>query len=83
MEAGRISYHSSVRTAYDRIKKDGMTNIWDRYEAQGLGSSPDQRCPFARRAGAATSVPTAPAAPTPPRISAASAVSRPTVWPCA
>jgi carbon-monoxide dehydrogenase catalytic subunit len=46
MEEGRISYHSSVRAAYERIKKDGMTNIWDRYEAQGLGSSPDQRCPF-------------------------------------
>jgi carbon-monoxide dehydrogenase catalytic subunit len=30
---------------YQRIKDDGMTNIWDRYEAQGLGS-PDQRCPF-------------------------------------
>jgi len=46
MEAERISYHSSVRTVYNRIKKDGMTNIWDRYEAQALGSSPDQRCPF-------------------------------------
>ena len=43
MEEERISYHSSVRKVYDRIKKDGMTNIWDRYEAQGLGSSPDQR----------------------------------------
>jgi len=46
MEGDRISYHSSVRTVYERIKKDGMTNIWERYEAQGLGSSPDQRCPF-------------------------------------
>jgi carbon-monoxide dehydrogenase catalytic subunit len=46
MEADRISYHGSVRTVYERIKKDGMTNIWDRYEAQGLGSSADQRCPF-------------------------------------
>ena len=46
MEEGRISYHSSVRTVYERIKRDGLTNIWDRYEAQGLGSSPDQRCPF-------------------------------------
>ena len=34
MEADRISYHESVRKVYDRIKKDGMTNIWDRYEAQ-------------------------------------------------
>ena len=46
MEGDRISYHESVRKIYERIRKDGMTNIWDRYEAQGLGSSPDQRCPF-------------------------------------
>jgi anaerobic carbon-monoxide dehydrogenase catalytic subunit len=46
MEGDRISYHESVRKLCERIKKDGMTNIWDRYEAQGLGSSPDQRCPF-------------------------------------
>jgi anaerobic carbon-monoxide dehydrogenase catalytic subunit len=46
MEGDRISYHESIKKMYERIKKDGMTNIWDRYEAQGLGSSPDQRCPF-------------------------------------
>ena len=46
MEGDRISYHESVRKVYERIKKDGMNNIWDRYEAQGLGASPDQRCPF-------------------------------------
>jgi len=46
MEEHRISYHESVRTVYDRIKKDGMDNIWDRYEAQGMGGNPDQRCPF-------------------------------------
>jgi carbon-monoxide dehydrogenase catalytic subunit len=46
MEGERISYHESVRKVYDRIKKDGMTNIWDRYEAQGMGGNPDQRCPF-------------------------------------
>ncbi|WP_028895690.1 anaerobic carbon-monoxide dehydrogenase catalytic subunit [Syntrophorhabdus aromaticivorans] len=45
MEGERISYHSSVRKVYERIKEDGLTNIWDRYEAQGLGN-PDQRCPF-------------------------------------
>lgn len=45
MEADRISYHDSVRRVYERIKKDGMDNIWDRYEAQGLGT-PDKRCPF-------------------------------------
>ncbi len=46
MEDERISYHESVRKVYERIKKDGMTNIWDRYEAQGMGGNPDQRCPF-------------------------------------
>ena len=46
MEKDRISYHESVRRVYDRIKEDGMNNIWDRYEAQGMGGNPDQRCPF-------------------------------------
>ena len=46
MEDDRISYHESVKAVYRRIRDDGMTNIWDRFEAQGLGSSPDQRCPF-------------------------------------
>jgi|GEM_PF-2199543 len=43
MREDRISHHESVRKAYERIKKDGLTNIWDRYEAQGLGgvSLPD------------------------------------------
>jgi carbon-monoxide dehydrogenase catalytic subunit len=31
---------------YKRIKEDGMTNIWDRYEAQGMGGNPDRRCSF-------------------------------------
>lgn len=46
MEDTRISHHESVRRMYDRIKKDNMNNIWDRYEAQGMGGNPDQRCPF-------------------------------------
>ncbi len=46
MEEDRISYHESVRRIYARIKRDNMSNIWDRYEAQGLGGKPDQRCPF-------------------------------------
>jgi carbon-monoxide dehydrogenase catalytic subunit len=46
METARISQHESVHKAYERIKKDGMNNIWDRYEAQGLGGNPDQRCAF-------------------------------------
>ncbi len=45
MDENRISYHESVKTAYKRIKEDGMTNIWDRFEAQGLGD-PDKRCAF-------------------------------------
>ena len=46
MEGERISYHKSVQKVYERIKKDGMTNIWDRFEAQGFGGVPDKRCPF-------------------------------------
>ncbi len=46
MEGKRISYHESVRKVYERIKKDGMTNIWDRFKAQGFGDDPDKRCPF-------------------------------------
>ncbi len=45
LEGDRISYHESVRKVYQKIKSDGMTNIWDRYEAQGFGD-PDTRCPF-------------------------------------
>ncbi|MBM4443671.1 MAG: anaerobic carbon-monoxide dehydrogenase catalytic subunit [Chloroflexi bacterium] len=41
----RISQHESVIRMYERLKKDGMNTIWDRYEAQGLGG-PDKRCPF-------------------------------------
>jgi len=46
MDKERISYHKSVQEMYDRIKKDNMTNVWDRYEAQGLGGNPDKRCTF-------------------------------------
>ena len=46
MEKERISHHDSVQKLYEKIKQDGMTNIWDRYEAQGMGGNPDQRCPF-------------------------------------
>jgi carbon-monoxide dehydrogenase catalytic subunit len=46
MEKERISYHESVNKLYEKIKADGMNNIWDRYEAQGMGGNPDQRCPF-------------------------------------
>jgi carbon-monoxide dehydrogenase catalytic subunit len=46
MEKERVSYHESVRNIYERIKRDGMNNIWDRYVAQGLGGNPDQRCAF-------------------------------------
>lgn len=46
MDSERISYHESVKKVYDRIKADGITNIWDRFEAQGFGENPDNRCPF-------------------------------------
>ncbi len=46
MEGDRISYHESVRKVYQRLKEDNVDNIWDRYEAQGMGGNPDQRCPF-------------------------------------
>jgi carbon-monoxide dehydrogenase catalytic subunit len=46
MEGKRISYHKSVQKVYERIKKDGMINIWDRFEAQGFSGDPDKRCPF-------------------------------------
>lgn len=46
MDKERISQHKSVQAMYDRIKKDGMTNIWDRFTAQGFGDDPDRRCPF-------------------------------------
>lgn len=46
MESDRISCHISVRKVYERIKEDGMSNIWDRYEAQGMGGDPDRRCNF-------------------------------------
>jgi carbon-monoxide dehydrogenase catalytic subunit len=46
MEGERVSYHKSVQKVYERIKKDGMTSIWDRFETQGFGKDPDKRCPF-------------------------------------
>ncbi|MBW2063540.1 MAG: anaerobic carbon-monoxide dehydrogenase catalytic subunit [Deltaproteobacteria bacterium] len=46
MEKERVSYHGSVQRLVEKIRKDGMTNIWDRYKAQGLGNDPDKRCPF-------------------------------------
>jgi carbon-monoxide dehydrogenase catalytic subunit len=46
MDKERISHHESVLKMYQKIKDDGMNNIWDRYEAQGLGGNPDQRCAF-------------------------------------
>jgi len=46
LEGERLTYHESVRKVYERIKKDGMISIWDRFEAQGFGGDPDKRCPF-------------------------------------
>ena len=46
MEGNRVSHHESVKKMYKKIKDDNITNIWDRYEAQGFGGDPDKRCPF-------------------------------------
>lgn len=46
MEKDRISYHESVQKMLERIKRDNMSSIWDRYQAQGIGKDPDQRCPY-------------------------------------
>ncbi len=46
MENQRISYHASVQAMYKKLQEDGMSNVWDRYEAQGFGSDPDRRCGF-------------------------------------
>ncbi len=46
MEGDRVSHHESVKKMYKKIKDDSITNIWDRYEAQGFGGDPDKRCPF-------------------------------------
>lgn len=46
MEKDRTSEHETVQRAYERLKADGITNIWDRYVAQGFGNDPDKRCPF-------------------------------------
>ncbi len=46
MDKDRVSHHESVRTLYEKIKRDGVNNIWDRYAAQGFGDDPDKRCPF-------------------------------------
>ncbi len=46
MEKNRLSYHESVQKMVERLKRDGMNNLWDRYESQGLGKDPDKRCPF-------------------------------------
>ncbi|SFM58891.1 anaerobic carbon-monoxide dehydrogenase catalytic subunit [Thermodesulforhabdus norvegica] len=46
MEGTRVSYHDSVRKMVERLRSDGITNLWDRYVSQGLGDNPDKRCPF-------------------------------------
>ena len=37
----KISYHESINLMYEKVKKDGVTNIVDRFNAQEKG-----RCPF-------------------------------------
>ncbi len=38
---GKVSYHESINEMYEKVKKDGVTNIVDRFNAQEKG-----RCPF-------------------------------------
>ncbi|RLI76096.1 carbon-monoxide dehydrogenase catalytic subunit [Archaeoglobales archaeon] len=38
---GNVSYHESINEMYEKVKKDGITNIVDRFNAQEKG-----RCPF-------------------------------------
>lgn len=76
MEGDRISYHESVLKAYERIKKDGMTNVWDRYEAQGLGKIPIRDAPFAWVVSAVICAPMGLAAPMQKRTSGGFAVLR-------
>jgi hydroxylamine reductase (hybrid-cluster protein) len=80
MDKERISYHKSVQEMYDRIKTDGMTNVWDRYEAQGLGRNPDTRCMFCMGEYVVTCVLTVPAARMPQKIKEEYAGSQLTVW---
>ena len=49
MEDERISYHASVRTMYTKLQEDGMSNVWDRYEAQGFGSVPTAHAALTQR----------------------------------
>jgi len=42
-----IEEHESHDRLFVRLQQDGITNIWDRYEAQGLAfGDPDRRCQF-------------------------------------
>lgn len=83
MERERISYHDSVRRVYERIKADGMSNVWDRYEAQGMGGNPDQRCLFCMGEFAATCALMGHVVPMLPRIRRVCVASPETVWRCA
>jgi carbon-monoxide dehydrogenase catalytic subunit len=33
-EGTRISVHPSIQTMYDRIREDGISNVWDRFDPQ-------------------------------------------------
>ncbi len=37
----KVSAHESIREMYEKVHADGVTNVFDRYKAQG-----DKRCPF-------------------------------------
>ncbi|MFW9921813.1 MAG: anaerobic carbon-monoxide dehydrogenase catalytic subunit [Candidatus Thorarchaeota archaeon] len=42
-----VQKHESHERLFVRLKQEGVTNIWDRYEVQGLAfGDPDRRCQF-------------------------------------
>ncbi|MHA1122126.1 MAG: hypothetical protein ACTSPC_04875, partial [Candidatus Heimdallarchaeota archaeon] len=42
-----VEEHEKIDRVYKRIEKEGITNVWDRFEDQGLAfGDPDRRCQF-------------------------------------
>ncbi len=80
MEKERISYHESVQKMYEKIKQDNMTNVWDRYEAQGLGETRISGVCSVWAESAVIFVPTVPAGQMPQKTKEGSAGLPPTAW---
>ena len=73
-------YHESVQKMYERIKADNMTNVWDRYEAQGIGGSPAEDALSVWQEPAVTCVLMVPAVRTLQKTKEGFAGSLPTEW---